>query len=932
MRSSKLLTGLLMIVLMLGSVSAQMIPSGKLTGTVTDGSKLVLPGVTVKISSPSLMVPELSGITNESGLFRLVSLPPGTYKVTFELQGFKTIVREGIIVQSNETVTLNMQMDQGEISESVLVVGQSPTVDIEKTQLGTTFTQELLTAIPMTRELSSVFNSAPGMFDRTSFGSDARSNNFVVDGVKMQDPMTGDPYQTVPWNAIDEVEVSTSNQKAQNGNVKGAMVSVITKSGGNEFSGGVNFYFRNKSLQSNNTDGTPLEGQFNGFKYQYTPGFSFGGPIKKDKIWFFTSLDVDRSASYTNGFPAPAVAGDPVVNAPIHANTFAPFAKLTFQLDKKNKITASAYYRDYELDHRDANAWTVLDATTREDTAVNVATIQWTNITNDNFFFDLKASWYSLHQYLLANNDLAPLTDYTTDSINYGGAGSDWWYKRRRAEFSGDATYFLDNTLGRHEFKAGVNSEFAFDNTECAYYTNPNLVGAFSDGFKAVDVELVDGLPAWAWVGTEYAQKNNLIQIGAFLQDTWTPIKRLVLSLGLRYDYSQGAYPPQRSLATGEWVNESRINAMSFNMFSPRIGLTFDLTGDGKTVLRANWGRYYAPMLMLYYYFNNPSQRSSFTAHLNSDWSVDYTTPVVSPGTTTVDPNLKSPYADEVTFGIERELVEDFSASATFIGKWERNLIDDVDRAHLDWDTYLATGELVWTGYTAVTGTDPFTGQDVTFYEMNEDFGDYGFVFQNVPGTARKYIGAEFKLTKRMSNRWSMLASYVWSHGTGILNTSRAQSTGFTGFYDDPNSMINAYGKLDYQREHLVKIQGTYVGPWGLNFSAYYQFGSGIPYTRIIRSYEAGLGYLYQGLVSIYAEKRGSENLPAQHLLDLRIQKDIKLPKGELGIVFDCYNAFNNNKATSVGATTNYDYTTTYQAVYGIMSPRYVQLGLIYKF
>ncbi len=932
MRRFKLLACLLLIVMAVGTAWSQMIPTGKLTGTVTDNGKLALPGVTVKISSPSLMVPEMSAITNQDGLFRMVSLPPGTYKVTFELEGFKTVVREGIIINSNLTVTLPVEMEQGAISESVLVVGQSPTVDVEKTQLGTTFTQEILESVPLTRELSAIYNSAPGMFDRTSFGSDARSNNFVVDGVKMQDPMTGDPYQTVPWNAIDEVEVSTSNQKAENGNVKGAMVSVITKSGGNQLSGGLNFYFRNKSLQSNNTDGTQLEGQFNGFKSQYVPGFSLGGPIKKDKIWFFVSLDVDRSASYVNGFPAAPVGQSVTGNTPIHANTFAPFAKLTFQLDKKNKIIASAYYRSYDLDHRDASAWTVLDANTKEDTAVNVATVQWTNITSESFFFDLKASWYSLHQYLLANNDLAPMTDYGVDSINRGGYGSDWWYKRRRVELNGDSTLFLDDAAGRHELKFGVNSEFAFDSTECGYYTDPHLEGLFSDGFKAVDVELWEGVPTWAWVGTEYAQKNNLIQVGAFLQDTWTPFKQLVVSLGLRYDYSQGAYPAQRNKATGEWVNENRIKAMSFNMLSPRLGLTYDIFGDGKTVIKGNWGRYYAPMLMLYYYFNNPSQRSSFVARLNPDWTVDYTTPVVSPGTTAVDPNLKSPYADELTIGIERELFENFSISGTFIAKWEKNLIDDVDRAHLDWETYEETGELVWNGYSPVTGTDPFTGEDITFYQMDEDFGDYGFVFQNVPGTARKYTGAEFKLTKRMSDRWSMLASYVYSHGMGILNTTRGQSTGFTGFYDDPNSMINAYGKLDYQREHLVKVQGTYVGPWGLNFSAYYQFGSGIPYTRVIRSMEAGLGYLYQGMVSIYAEKRGSEKLPDQHLLDIRLQKEIKLPKGQLGLSIDVYNVFNNNQATSVGATTNYDYFTTFQTVYGIMSPRYVQLGLNYKF
>ena len=913
----------------------QMIPTGQLTGTVTDTDKAPLPGVNVTISSPSLMLPQLAAVTNENGLFRFFSLPSGTYKVTFEIAGFRSVVREGIIVGASRTVTLDISLEQGGIEKSVTVTGQSPTIDLKMTQTGTTYTKALIDSLPLTRDLASIFNSAPGMFSRTSFGSDARSNNFIVDGVKMQDPVTGDPYQTVPWNAIDEVEIETGSQKAEYGAVKGALVNVITKAGGNRFSGGVNFYYRDKSLQSDNTAGTPFEGQFVGFRHEYVPGFSLGGPVVKDKLWFFTSMDVDLSSSYVQGFPAPTTFGGPQpASAPVAQNTYSPFGKVTWQLSDRDKLTASGYWRGFKWDHRGASRWTVLDANTREDTAVTIATAQWTRMMSKNVLFNLKGSWYSLHQYLLANNTLAPLVDEATDNINRGGAGSDWWYSRRRVQLNSDLTLYRDNWLGSHEFKVGADAEFAFDGTETQYFQDPHFEGVFPDGFKAVDIYLWDGVPNWAWVGTEYKQKNNLIQVGGFLQDAWSPTKRMTINLGLRLDYSQGNYPPQKKRNSNEWINEETIHAMSFTMLSPRLGVTYDLTGDSKTVLRASYGRYYAPLLMIYYYFNNPNQRSNFWAQLNADWSVNYTTPVYSPGSTVVDPGIDSPYADEISVGLERELFEDFSASATFLAKWEQNLIDDVDRAHLDWEQYLATGELVWTGYHPVTGTDPFTGNATTFYEMNTDFGDYGFVFQNVPGTARKYTGLEIKLTKRMSKRWAMQSSYVWSRGRGILNTSRDQSTGFSGFYDDPNSMINAYGRLDYQREHMIKVQGTYLAPLGIMISGYYQFGSGVPYTRILRSYEAGLGSLYQGGVSIFVEPRGSHELPDQHLLDLRLEKSFNVGRGQIALQADIYNAFNSNRATSLGNTTNYDWFLDErgQAVYGILGPRYFQLGILYRF
>src|SRR5512143_2270304 len=192
----KLLKSLCAAVLVLASAGlafGQMIPTGQLTGTVTDKDKAPLPGVSVTISSPSLMLPQMATVSNENGLYRFFSLPSGTYKVTFEIQGFRSVVREGIIIGAARTVMLDMVLEQGTLEESITVTGKSPTVDLKMTQTGTTFTKDLILSLPLARDLASIFNSAPGMFARTSHGSDARSNNFVVDGVEMQDPVTGDP-------------------------------------------------------------------------------------------------------------------------------------------------------------------------------------------------------------------------------------------------------------------------------------------------------------------------------------------------------------------------------------------------------------------------------------------------------------------------------------------------------------------------------------------------------------------------------------------------------------------------------------------------------------------------------------------------------------------------------------------------------------------
>jgi hypothetical protein len=185
-----------------------------------------------------------------------------------------------------------------------------------------------------------------------------------------------------------------------------------------------------------------------------------------------------------------------------------------------------------------------------------------------------------------------------------------------------------------------------------------------------------------------------------------------------------------------------------------------------------------------------------------------------------------------------------------------------------------------------------------------------------------------------MSHGWAMQTSYVWSKGEGILNTSRDQSGAYSSYYDDPNIMINARGRLENQREHLVKVQAIYQAPLGINIGAYYQFGSGVPYTRAIRTYEAGLGELWQGAVTINAEKRGTYLLPSQHLLDVRIEKAFSVWRGQLGFQVDVFNVFNNNQTTGIGNLTNWDWLqkANGQRVYSIMGPRIVQLGLVYRF
>lgn len=897
-RMKKVVVLFAFIFLVAGFVAAQ-VQTGNLKGKVFESESMgLLPSVSVKIESPALMVGSMERTTNNQGAFRFSAIPIGRYTVTFSLDGFKTIVRKGIIVQVGVTTTLDIILETSPIQEVVEVIGQSPTVDRQATTTVAILNDDFIKQIPATRDLGTYFNMVPGVTGDTTHGSSERDNTYNLDGVNVTDPVVGTQAGSFSMDIVEEVSVQTGGITADQGSVRGAVVNVVTKSGGSKLSGMASVYYRAQELQADNTTGTVFEGEESGFDYEIEPGFNLGGPIAQNKIWFFINGSFRKSIEFINGYPF-----DEDTNAPYNRTRLYPYAKLTFQLNPDNKLVLSYNFSDYQRDHRGASYQRQVASTWIQTTPLHTLNLHYTRFFGTDFFMNIKGGAMIMNFDLKAKNDSPRFYDYTTRYYTRS-YGYDDLYKRRRFQFLTDATLFLDDVLGGdHEWKAGIEVEYSYDSRQRRHNRDQYGVGPYFYTRNNGEAYYVSHYQ-------DFTRKDRKLVIGGFIQDSWTLFDRLNINIGLRFDHQKGIIPVQGEERTPEVYGgvtyDPRVTEtqypITWNTIAPRVGLTYDVTGDGKTVIKAHWGRYYIANILQWFVTTNPNSFISWRWRLNPDFTIRgdrYRFSATS--NAEMDPNLKSPYLDEFNIGIERELFRDVKLGVRYIRKWDRKLMEDVDVNSLDLDALMRGDDIfsVWTNYAPVTATDPYDNSTVTFWDLVDESVPWKGFITNPPGADRDYDGVEVTLEKRFSNNWSMIASYVYAKSRGLIGTDFSDSWSGQPYFDTPNWHINAIGNFNLERRHQFKLQALVRGPWGINIGGFYRLLGGRRYQREIRSGDLGLD-LAAGNITINAEKRGSRKYPNLSVFDLHLEKMFKISKVRLSVFADVFNVFNINTATDL--------------------------------
>ncbi len=930
--------------------------TGAIQGNIVELEGTPVPGATVQIASES-MQGTLTYVTAATGSFRFPAVPPGSYKLTVEMPGFKKVVREGITVLVGMTVSLNFTMSAATLEEEVMVTAPSPTVDVVSTKIATVMDSSMLHNLPLARSLSSIVNSVPGAVDSTFHGSTVRGSTYALDGVNINDPVSMTPMTDANYDIIDEVEIVTAGLPAEVGYTTGAYINVVTLSGGNKFSGAAQLYYTDKNLSSSLWTDDELAA-FGASKPSFDKSFvdasfSLGGPILKDKLWFFSNIRSLKS-ELTSSFIGPFTdfLGRTHNAWPYKNNNIMGLGKLTYQLSPKLKFMGMLHYAN---PHRPVESspgpYTVFLATRDFNEKAYAGTGIVSYIFNQNAFAELKvglASTKTAWHLQPEAEDLPIIYNWNTLYESIGSAGENEEQLRKRFQATLSFTFFKDKFLGgSHEMKAGVEFEDAYGDWDI--WQKNNLALYYLEGSPYyVDEASKTGLIYIDAVASAKGSPqviDKVRRIGVYLQDAVTIAKKLTLNIGLRFDRSWG-WKPSITKGAGNalsvWVGDNVVspyvketyptvfpdginpfgaftttdwkNVMVWNTFSPRLGLTYDPFGDGKTAIKASFSQYSEYMMIDYfrivsqlyprtygYYWQDMNDNGAAdTEDLWTELGYDYRFMSKDFLSEMLDPDTKSPITDEFTVGVTREIHKNFSLGGTFIYKNTRNIFEDgiynVDNGEWMYNYDQPETKKWWVPFTTIVpGHGDFPDRTVTAYFRRLDSPGIWYRASNIPYLHRKYRAFEFSFNKRMADGWQLMGSVVFSKSYGNAGMNYYYSRGWTGIADKPNSFVNDYGRLDYDRPLIIKLLGTARLPFRFVLSAYFTHSSGSPWGRsgyiIPTSAWAAEKHVRRQYIGVYFDAPGSYRTRASDILDLRLEKEVRLGNvGTIGAYVDVLN------------------------------------------
>jgi len=888
----------LVLVCALNSQSTQ---TGNLRGVVTSTDRGPLPGVNVTVSGPALMGSQTTQ-TNQDGAYRIPNLPPGKeYVVVAEIQGFSTTKREGIIIRVGITVTINFEMPLKTLKEEVTVVAPSPPVDVVSTKNVATVPIESINNIPMARDVYNVMRLVPGAVislagsPNVSFKGGARNNNaWEIDGVNSNEPRGNYGENYISWETIEEVEIVIGGTGAEVFQGIGGMINVVTKSGGNRFSGQAEAYYTGEKFSKSVVPTEKLKAIGSGVPMvavaDYDLSATLGGSIIKDRIWFLANTRYQMNKRNSNFIPT-TIAGVSYDKYNLEMGYAYGFAKISAQPSKNLRLFGMLTIAErntpvFDMAERrtvNANRWQILNQVT---TSFNAT---WT-LTSKTIVEFRGGNWWNNGQNIFTKQ-ADPNGPYFLDQYTryeWGRGVNQYFGFKRNYQAGAKLTHFMDDFLGAdHEMKAGLEiqpaSIWAFtpqkNGMRWDYYNGNPYYFRGLYGLNGPHPEFGDGRLYFSNAVAEKGDNpnkdsfNNVqkTRIGMFIQDTISIRNRLNVTLGLRFDTIKAVVPEQTKTAAADdlgralskayiepvygvdpfgggfkWTRQG--NAFPYNFLSPSLGIAYDPFGKGKTALKASYGRY-ANGLPTLYVSTPPSGNQSFQFRwwdLNGNGRPDL------PGTDnyqyvpeaplpnymlkddykdTLDPNIKIPYEHQFMVGIDHELFKDFKLGLNYMYKTRRSEMVSVFYDRATGE-YWSFNDSYWVPFrTTVPAYGSFPAVDVTAYFLKADHPEEFYRNTNLPDDKLKHRYHAFELS------FNKNFSHGWSLGGSFVYTNLKGNLEYSegliqGAFRDPNYSVNRYGDLTFSIPIMIKLFGTVTLPQRIIFSFIFEYLAGTGWGR----------------------------------------------------------------------------------------------------
>ena len=889
--------------------------TGILVGTVMDSDGAVIPAAMVRVTSPALLGGERQTTSSESGQFRLHVLPPGRYAVTVEVGPAYAVHRQvNIPVGAGETVELTVMLRLAHIAESITVTPDSE-VRARTSGLETRFGSEYIRDIPSRRySMFSVINSAPGVSPTSPssgaintvsvFGSAVNENAFLVDGTNFTCPCQGVSRAEPIVDVIQEVHVQSMGASVEFGNLQGGVFNVVTKQGGDRFAGDVSYYAQTSGLTAQPVvlpvrAGTVSESGYERARYRDLTT-SLGGPVKRDRLWFFAAYQYLRDYDSQPG-------ADPAYPRRYEQNKV--FTKLNWRFTPALQMMQSFHKENWVNPSPATQAAPFLTTQRLHASVPNMTFAHLTHVASNRTVWEARVGRFLLRQ------DADPSSgDRTTPSrfdevtgLASGNTGQISTLHLDRATAKVLVHRYQHGWLNTdHELKLGMQLERG----------EHRLLQLLPGGVRYIDR---NAAPFQAIFRTPTIAGGVFVTPALFAADTFRITERITLDAGVRYDYSRAINPDLPVVSADGRETDAAQQGIgtvyTLHMVSPRLGFTARLGRSGRTVLRASYGHFHQGVLTGE--LDPISQgTTAITTRAFEPASSDYTRliSVVDQSHLSIDPQTRTPHTKEFSAALDRELGHGFRASAAYIRKRGTDFIGWIDT----------------TGTYRQEMRSLADGSVVQAFALTSPASERRFLLTN-PGLFVKYDGVVLAAEKRMARGWQASGSYTYSRARGLQvmgngaaddpQFSTIARPGFLTFGQDPNDLTNATGRLPNDRPHILRTTAV-VRLWkGVGVAANMQTFSGKPWAATAQL------TLPQGSRRVLLEPRGTRRLASQTLLDLRVSKALPLfGAGTADLMLDLLNLLNDTEAEALVSDNRF--AATFGAPRLFIDPRRVMLGV----